>query len=475
MPDPARDASTDLGPMILGFLDDTLTAEQLAELDAHLESDPAARDLMVHICTHASLINEKLADSLHVSEQDTGDREQAPTPTLRLRRSVWYAAAALIALAVTAWFVFDPGARSTPPSPTATRSVALLTNTAGAVFTDSSVPMDLGAELAPGLIQLQSGTAQIMFHRGAVVSLVAPCSFRILDDNRGRLDSGALEATVPPGAVGFSIDGPRGVRVVDLGTEFRMVVDARRRTEVYVVRGRVRLALADQPGAEHAAMELAARDAGVFDPSMSSRMIQPLEPGTFLRNWWRHTGADRIDAMKTDAALLDTNGDGIGDSTFVPRRGSVAVGEQNSGADRHPLRYYLPFDLTDEQRAVLASADRIELAITLNQVQNVDELTMRLIGLTDHEPVSALPTDYHAAGQTISDAAMTADTPVGPVFIDVTDFVRAQAQAGHGVAFRCELIGAPLPHVDSKINNFIVNTSSHADESCRPYLKLHWK
>lgn len=88
------------------------------------------------------------------------------------------------------------------------------------------------------VIQLESGSAEIRFHRGANVWLHGPSTFRIDSDNAGHLAIGKVTAHVPQQSQGFAIDTP-SARIVDLGTEFGVQVDAQGRADIEVTRGEV--------------------------------------------------------------------------------------------------------------------------------------------------------------------------------------------------------------------------------------------
>lgn len=99
----------------------------------------------------------------------------------------------------------------------------------------------VGQQLASGPLRLEAGSAQIRFESGAVVTLNAPSEIELLGGNRLFLRSGNIIPFVPPAAKGFTVVSPTG-EVIDLGTEFSVSVDARGRTDVYVLDGEVDVA-----------------------------------------------------------------------------------------------------------------------------------------------------------------------------------------------------------------------------------------
>ncbi|QNN24505.1 FecR domain-containing protein [Planctomycetales bacterium ZRK34] len=172
--------------------------------------------------------------------KDHGKQTYTPTLSPFRGRSVWYiAAAAMITLAFTAWMLINIEPQSTDQHPIRSQPVALLTGSAAAMWSDPPVQTALGSELTPGTLKLTTGTVQLMFHSGAVVTLQGPCEFDLTSEGEGFLRQGLLHAYVPQRARGFRIDAPGGVSVTDLGTEFTMRVDGGRQASVRVFEGMV--------------------------------------------------------------------------------------------------------------------------------------------------------------------------------------------------------------------------------------------
>jgi len=76
-------------------------------------------------------------------------------------------------------------------------------------------------DLVRGVLSLESGTARLKLARGAEVELIGRVDLEVVDDNRVKLVTGRLQATVPPQAIGFEVRTP-GARIVDLGTRFEV-------------------------------------------------------------------------------------------------------------------------------------------------------------------------------------------------------------------------------------------------------------
>lgn len=141
-----------------------------------------------------------------------------------------------------------PATPDTPDTPATSPIVATLTASHNAQWAEGdSSP---GDTLRPGQrLALTAGFAEITTSRGAKVILEAPCTVELIDSpNAMRIASGMLVAHVPEQAVGFCIDTPTA-RIVDLGTEFGVLVEGPdMHTRVQVYRGAVRVTERNEDG-----------------------------------------------------------------------------------------------------------------------------------------------------------------------------------------------------------------------------------
>lgn len=169
------------------------------------------------------------------------------------------------------------------PEP-AVATIARLVRTVDCQWDNSSLPTQAGSEWSAGQVRLSRGRALIRFESGAEVLLEGPSVFQLDDASRGSLLSGQLVARVPVEAVGFAIKTPTAT-VVDLGTEFGVVADARGATEVHVFDGAVELYAGDD---DQAALRVVAGEArrlasaGDGEPKNWSEL--PLDDARFVRN-----------------------------------------------------------------------------------------------------------------------------------------------------------------------------------------------
>ena len=116
-------------------------------------------------------------------------------------------------------------------------SVATLVSAVDAVW---AAPLQESARLGPGLLKLKEGVAQVVFAKGAVLSLEGPVELELINDSQCRLLSGAVAANVPADAIGFTVV-TADMRIIDLGTAFGVRIDQDASTEVHVFDGKVDL------------------------------------------------------------------------------------------------------------------------------------------------------------------------------------------------------------------------------------------
>ncbi|MBI1368178.1 MAG: hypothetical protein GC162_05940 [Planctomycetes bacterium] len=243
-------ATPELIERIMGQLDARLDADETKALEQTLAGDVAAMALYLDLLDlHATLSwknrqaqpSEAAMPALILEETNRGDEG------FRVRGSgfrKWAVAAAMLIGATIAMAIyllsFTPHAAHRTPH--ATSPVALMSNVSDdARFGARSMPVLLGSDLSPGMIALDAGEAQVMFHSGAVIDLSGRCEFDVRGVNGGELHRGLLHAFVPRSAAGFTVTTPDGVKVVDLGTEFTLLVTPDERTELKVLRGKVEL------------------------------------------------------------------------------------------------------------------------------------------------------------------------------------------------------------------------------------------
>jgi hypothetical protein len=95
-----------------------------------------------------------------------------------------------------------------------------------------------GQRLVAGSLLLERGLAVLRFDGGAAVVLEGPTELELVSRGFARLASGRLTVRAPEEAAGFTVRTPAS-DVVDLGTEFAVVVERGGATELHVLEGEV--------------------------------------------------------------------------------------------------------------------------------------------------------------------------------------------------------------------------------------------
>ncbi len=279
----------EIGPLAAALCDGHITSTEAGRLEELArESDEARRFLLHYIQLHGELYWDTAAGTRvelscpieQVSAADTprrsatpaSTRSTSPTVARRYRLKTTAAAAVAAALVVTAVFVgLRDGDRdhAVQPAPPVRQAVALLGETYQAEWetAGSERAIAAGAKLAAGeRLELGQGLAKIRFNSGAGMILEGPAVFEPTSENGGFLHSGNLMASVPVGAVGFSVVTPSAT-IVDLGTEFGVAVEDDGTSEVQVFVGRVEISPGEATGADSAGCQVGQGETARISPS----------------------------------------------------------------------------------------------------------------------------------------------------------------------------------------------------------------
>lgn len=123
----------------------------------------------------------------------------------------------------------------------------------------------VGYEVRQGdRVELASGRIELTFETGARARFQGPANFTLAQANLAHLDRGIMTASVPPRAIGFTVMTPT-MRVVDLGTEFGLVVDDQFASEVHVFLGEVAAAPAGDDNPVGSTVSLLANESATID------------------------------------------------------------------------------------------------------------------------------------------------------------------------------------------------------------------
>ena len=246
----------ELNELCSAVVDETLSEKQKARLSLWISNSLDARQFYIRAMSLSASL------SYYASEMHTDQRDAIPLPSKSLLPwkwvSIFLAVAATVLLGFTLAGRFPKHELVFSPPPVATVSLAVpahvdefvaqLTGSKQCQWLNGSTGVLPGGQVRKGqTIELVKGFAEITFDCGAQVVLEGPASLCVNSAWSATLNRGALKASLPPEAMGFSISNPKTVEVVDLGTEFTMFADASgAATEVLVLKGEVEASPADQ-------------------------------------------------------------------------------------------------------------------------------------------------------------------------------------------------------------------------------------
>lgn len=114
-------------------------------------------------------------------------------------------------------------------------SHAVLVRADGVLWSSGS-HVAVGTSVGSEWLEIQAGVVQFTCHGLAAISIEGPAKFRIDDADHCQIELGTLTAYVPPQAVGFTVVTP-DMKIVDLGTSFRVNVDTVGVSQLHVLEG----------------------------------------------------------------------------------------------------------------------------------------------------------------------------------------------------------------------------------------------
>lgn len=253
---------------LLRRLEDELTAEEERELRAYLQHHPDGIELYMGIAdvyaqfsipNKLDLEYEPSAPDMPLAYMDFlealgHDEKQAQAlmpldenPPRQLIEHVLYpprtkrrlSKFSLISLVMSSAAVILVAlfARFAPPRSDV--EVATLTDSFHAVWADRDPSAQKGKRLVAGTTSylLKEGFAELLFDNNVKVTLEGPAAFQVLASDQIKLTCGRLYATVPQGAIGFTVN-TLSARIIDLGTEFGIEAELGGDTALHVLKGK---------------------------------------------------------------------------------------------------------------------------------------------------------------------------------------------------------------------------------------------
>jgi ferric-dicitrate binding protein FerR (iron transport regulator) len=332
----------ELNTLCGAVVDGTLTDVQRARLSQLLRESNAARRYYVRALNQSASLQTYAAE-IHADAPDQRRQQKA------LQFPAW----AVISLGATAAVVLGlfgymrPGAMYDSASGATQEYVARITGAKAPAWKTERATLQPGAHLRRGQrLQLNSGYVEITFDSGARVVLEGAATLEINSAWDTTLREGTLKASVPPEAIGFRVRNPF-VDVLDLGTEFTVIADAKGGAEVLVNKGEVEAA--PRKGGEMETILLREREARRFAENGVSEVddtvrkfalfAQPLGLERFLPTFnHAHWSFDQVGSALAAGGPLARSG------TFDLELFAVAPREAESNRVESPRGRALRFD-----------------------------------------------------------------------------------------------------------------------------------
>ena len=220
--------------------DGTISEENQRRLESSLASDAAVRKLWFEFCDVecglAGLRARALPGVLEVSASEPAQPVVILPQKLSIISEYWpglaWAAAAAVVFGFSVFQTSQRTSRETGP--------ASLIGMHDALWASPSETFDPGDELRSGqTLELLSGSVDLKFRSGAIVSLYAPAIFQAISGNECFLKYGSLRALAKTrNARGFTVQTPTA-RIIDVGTEFVASASVEGQSRVEVKSGEV--------------------------------------------------------------------------------------------------------------------------------------------------------------------------------------------------------------------------------------------
>lgn len=238
----------DIHRWIDAALDGSISPEDFVQLQEVLKSDPEAFE---HFYGQSE-IHGRLEWGLGQARQSDPLKPKSGAVHIPIRHArqnpylAWTlgAAAIVLLLALVTGLLYlsnNPGSvteeQATAPSPPANDQVALPPGSSVARLTIAQETrwhgdqIREGAWLAPGMLKLLSGSAEITFDSGARIILRGPADLKLIDSHSAKLVGGQCVTHIPNQAAGFELITPSSV-FDDPDSSFSVAVDSNGHTEV---------------------------------------------------------------------------------------------------------------------------------------------------------------------------------------------------------------------------------------------------
>lgn len=274
-----RNPNGELDRLLLDLLDGEWDAAKQERLDELLRGDATARARYRELMAMHAMLDAEFSGSLkpnddgvvhdepgdsppHVRLVDRESRSDLSKPATRANRWLpslgWLTAAVVVAIVGLWVFVLNSGDRddrqqvvgrdsgevSRPDNGSNPQdmAIAVVTRVIRPQWEKGAMAVRPGQSLEKQWIKLESGIVQIEFASSARVTLEGPAQLRLDSESECFVQAGRLTVLAPPAAANFTVKSSIS-EVIDLGTEFGLVVDESGEVGVHVLDGQVEVAV----------------------------------------------------------------------------------------------------------------------------------------------------------------------------------------------------------------------------------------
>jgi hypothetical protein len=224
------------------YLDGTIARAEFQSMQDHLAGDPAFRAHARRFLSLDNSLHTLGEEGAQISQSWRSENSPLPAKIPALPRLLPLAAAAGLAFLLGSGLMFwlgktppsNPPLASSDESPSATaKGFAVLSGLFNATYPKNSPSRQPGDSLGAETFHLTSGTAEIQFYSGALMTIEGPAEISLKSAWEASCHQGAVRMKVPPAARGFKLHSPSS-EIIDLGTEFGLVVnDGEGQVEVF--------------------------------------------------------------------------------------------------------------------------------------------------------------------------------------------------------------------------------------------------
>ncbi len=224
------------------YLDGTIESGEFENMQDHMVRDPAFRKAArLYLSLDDALFNLG-EDGSNISQSWQGMTPTHSKKIVSFSRLFPLTAAAGLAFLLGSGLMFWLG-RSSPQEPLVVDSseidppsangFAVIKDLFNPIWSKNSDTHLSGDSLGAESFRLASGTAEIQFYSGALMTIEGPAEISLKSAWEAVCHEGAVRMKVPPAARGFKLHSP-STEIIDLGTEFGLVVkNGEGRVEVF--------------------------------------------------------------------------------------------------------------------------------------------------------------------------------------------------------------------------------------------------